>query len=285
MSNIDTITPISVVEIDGVEVPLVGTEKPKDMLQERVDLVGCKNLFREYSGETMIDISRLDTSQVTDMSFAFYGCTYLRQLDLSTFNTENVTTMSDMFNNCQYLTNLKISSFNTSNVTTLRNMFKQCSNITSLNLSSFDTSQVKSLYYTFASCTKLKTITGVLNLINCTDFSNSFNSCSVLENVTLKNIKKSINTYSSKLSNNTLINTIKELWDYSSGTTTYKLTIGTTNIAKLTDVYVKLVTPTAEQIEADPNIIYKKPCVVCESTDEGAILITEYATSKMWSIA
>ena len=35
----------------------------------------------------------------------------------------------------------------------------------------------------------------------------------------------------------------------------------------------------------DEYIDNKKPCVVCESTDEGAMTLTEYAISKNWAIA
>jgi hypothetical protein len=35
--------------------------------------------------------------------------------------------------------------------------------------------------------------------------------------------------------------------------------MGSANTAKLTDVYVKLITPTEEQIAADPNINSKMP--------------------------
>ena len=72
------------------------------------------------------DIQYLNTSQVTNMSYMFYGCLLLTSLDLSGFNTENVTTMSYMFYGCTKMTSLDLSSFNTGNVISMGNMFNGC---------------------------------------------------------------------------------------------------------------------------------------------------------------
>ena len=56
--------------------------------------------------------------------------------------------------------------------------------------------------------------------------------------------------------------------------------MGNTNISKLADVYVKVISE-----EPDENGNIKLPLTVCESTDEGAILITNYVTLKNWSLA
>jgi len=144
--------------------------------------------------------------------------------------------------------------------------------------------------YFCCGCRSLETIQGVIDLQSATSTYGMVSDCSKLTTITLKNIKKEIQigsgtSYGHLLTIDSLVNTIKELWDYSGGETTYKLSMGTANTAKLVDVYVKLITPTAEQIEADPYIENKKPCEVCESTDEGAMLISAYAYLKNWQIA
>jgi len=70
-----------------------------------------------------LDLSFLDTSNVTNMSSMFFMATQLSDLDLSGFNTEKVTDMSQMFDNCHSLRALDISSFDTRNVTDMTEMF------------------------------------------------------------------------------------------------------------------------------------------------------------------
>lgn len=264
---------------------------PVDMLQARVDETNsCEYLFYSYGGKNLDFISGLDTSKVTDMGSMFYNCYSLTSLDLSNFDTSNVTDMSVMFRGCSMLTNLDLSNFDTSKVTRVIQMFYGCASLTDVNLLNFDTSKVSQFSMVFYQCSKLKNIIGVLDMVATTNTSDIVADCKNLETITLKNIKRNITlgsgtSYGTKLTNETLINTIQQLWDYSSGTTTYKLTLSTTSKENIANIYVKLITPTEGQIAEDPNIIYKKPCVVCESTDVGAMTLTEYATSKGWAIA
>ena len=53
----------------------------------------------------------------------FYNCSKLTSLDLSNLNTKNVTNMSGMFSTCSSLTSLDLSNFNTNNVTNMWRMF------------------------------------------------------------------------------------------------------------------------------------------------------------------
>ena len=89
-----------------------------------------------------LNISNLDTSSVTNMSGMFKECTNLTSLDVSNFDTSNVTSMASMFSYCPNLTSLDASNFDTSNVTSMTSMFSNCYNLTSLDVSNFDTSKV-----------------------------------------------------------------------------------------------------------------------------------------------
>ena len=79
-----------------------------------------------------IDLSGLDTQNVTRMYSMFANCSGLTLLDLSSFNTQNVTDMNDMFYGCSGLASLNLSGLNTRNVTDMYEMFYQCSGLTSI---------------------------------------------------------------------------------------------------------------------------------------------------------
>ena len=108
--------------------------------------------------QTITDMSYLNTSEVTDMSFMFYGCSSLTSLELSNFNTAKVKAMAGMFRECSGLTSLDLSSFNTANVTLMQAMFNGCSGLTSLDLRGFNTSQVLYMNQMFKGCSRLETI-------------------------------------------------------------------------------------------------------------------------------
>ena len=106
-----------------------------------------------------------NTSNVTDMSFMFNGCTTLTSLDVSSFDTSKVTDMHHMFSGCANLTSLTLSNFNTSNVTNMYYMFEGCASLESLDLSGFDTSKVTDMGGMFDGCSKLSTI----RMKNCSE--------------------------------------------------------------------------------------------------------------------
>ena len=86
--------------------------------------------FGEMEGVVSITgIDYLNTSEVTNMAYMFYGCTGLRSIDLTGFNTSEVTDMNSMFNHCNSLTSLDLSSFNTARVTDMSMMFQTCLNL------------------------------------------------------------------------------------------------------------------------------------------------------------
>ena len=129
------------------------------------------NMFLYFTGVIDVDLSHLDSSDVTDMHSMFFNMKALKELDLShfdtrkntnlasffgadvslqkiyltNFNTENVTDMRVMFYGLNSLQTLDVSSFNTKKVTMMDSMFYELSSIRKLDLSNFDTSQVVSM--------------------------------------------------------------------------------------------------------------------------------------------
>jgi surface protein len=122
------------------------------------------------------------TSEVTDMSEMFLGCSSLTSLDLSHFNTAKVRNMNNMFFRCKSLTSLDVSSFNTEQVTDMSSLFFECQSLTRLDVSSFNTEQVTDMSWMFSTCSELtKLDVSNFNTEQVTDMSGLFSG---LDNVT-----------------------------------------------------------------------------------------------------
>ena len=149
----------------------------------------CYQMFSGRDKFTEIDMSGLNTSNVTDMSMMFYFCSNLTSLNLSNLNTTKVTTMNQMFNNCSHLTTLIWGrNFNTENVTNMSSMFSGCSNLTSLNLSNFNTTKVTTMGAMFSGCSKLNSLDlSNFNTTKVTTMSSMFSGCSNLTSLNLSN--------------------------------------------------------------------------------------------------
>ncbi len=118
----------------------------------------CSTMFYNFYNCESMDLSKVNTSNVTNMSAMFRDCYRLTSLDLSCWDTGNVTHMGEMFANCMNLSSLNLSGWNTSNVTSMTSMFSGCGNLTSLDLWSFKTGNVTDMYSMFANCMLLSTI-------------------------------------------------------------------------------------------------------------------------------
>ena len=116
------------------------------------------NYFYDFEEMTSIDLSALDTSEVTNMIGMFSGCWNLTSLDVSNFDTSKVTNMDSMFASCRSLTSLDVSNFDTSKLTTMRCMFSYCSSLTSLDVNKFDTSKVTDMFGIFCNCPAWNTV-------------------------------------------------------------------------------------------------------------------------------
>ncbi len=149
-------------------------------------------MFFDCSSLTNLDVSNFDTSKVTNMSWMFDGCSLLTSLDVSNFNTNNVTNMDSMFWSCSKLTNLDVSKFNTSNVKDMSGMFSNCKSLTSLDVSNFNTSKVTNMDSMFNSCSSLTSLdVSNFNTSNVKYMSSMFSDCSFLTSLDVSNFNTS----------------------------------------------------------------------------------------------
>ena len=232
------------------------------------------HLFANYKGTSVDDlISYNDTENVTDMSYMFFNAESL--VSIPKLNTKKVTKMDYFASNCYVLSS--IGEIDASNVTTLSNAFYEVKG-DNLSINIYNTGNVTSMYRMCATCHGLVSLS-VLDMNKVTDASDMIFDCFALTYLKLLNVRKSLQIgsgtrYGHLIEKDCLIQIISELIKPSSGTR--KLTMGTANTAKLADTYVKLL---------DDDGSGKYPFVVCESTDEGAMTITDYCTAKNWNLA
>ena len=142
---------------------------------------GSNMLFYGIKNAESIDLSKIDTSEMTDMECMFSGCSSLTSLDVSKFDTTNVKNMSDMFCCCYNLTSLDVSKFDTTNVKNMSEMFYFCKSLTSLNVSKLNTSSVTNMYRMFADCSSLTSLdVSNFNTSSVTNMDSMFSGCSSL---------------------------------------------------------------------------------------------------------
>ena len=167
--------------------------------------------FYDFGYLTEIEnISYLNTSEMTDMSYMFYRCEKLQSLDLSNFNAAMVTDMRYMFYDCSNLQSINLSNFNAEKVTNMSNMFSDCPKLQSLDLSSFNTEMVETMRAMFSDCPKLQSLDlSNFNTAKVTDMSYMFNNCSKLQSII---ISKDFTTKSMKFDTYMFVNCPAKLY-------------------------------------------------------------------------
>ena len=192
----------------------------------------CKSLIE-------LDVSNFNTSNVKNMTYMFAYCYDLTSLDVSNFNTSNVISMSNMFYNCKSLTTLDVSNFNTSKATNVNNMFYACEKLTKIiGLNNWDISKITNMTSTFNGCKTLIELDvsnwDISKITASYYLGNTFDNCtSLVDFYPPKNISTNMSVEkSTALSHDSLMRIINNLITVAS---TKTLTLGATNLAKLTD--------------------------------------------------
>lgn len=222
-----------------VSVPLLDTSLVTNMQSM---FTYCRNLQ---------SVPQFNTSKVTDMSYMFSTCSKITEIPL--FDTTKVTNMQGIFNSCSSLINVPL--LDTSKVTLMSSMFDSCTSLT--NIPALDTSNVIQASRMFANDTKIETIPK-LNANKISDIMSILSYCRGLKNFGgLENLGMAYSTtvgqnsssYSlyldscENLTHDSLMNVINNLYDIATkGCKAQRLSLGTTNLAKLTEEEIAIAT-------------------------------------------
>jgi len=231
-----------------------------------------------YACTSLKSVPKIDTSETENFSFMFYRCNSLTSVP--ELDTSKGRLFTSMFQGCKLITT--ISKLDTSKATVLSSTFAGCTSLTTIP--ELDTRTVTIFQNTFSGCTSLTSLPE-LDCRSATNLSNIVSNNN-LTSLRLKNIKANVqigsgSTYGHQIVVEDLIFMIYHLQNTGSAKT---FTIGSANLVKLANVYVKTIEITDEMRAEDDLIDKKLPFEVCESTAEGAMLITTYVSSKNWAL-
>lgn len=156
-----------------------------------VTVKGDTNLVSENikSGVNILGVDGSLDTKYSPRFISFYGYkgTDLSE-ELSNLNTSNITNMSYMFSQCNKLIKADISNFNTSNVIEMIRMFDDCRALEDVNFDNLDFTNVESVAYMFSFCQNLKNVSlKVINANNIKNFSYMFIQCNNIESLDLSN--------------------------------------------------------------------------------------------------
>lgn len=168
------------------------------------------NLFYQYTGTSVDDlISYGDTTNVTNMGYMCNSCTNLTSIPV--LDTSKTTDMSYMFYGCTSLTT--IPQLDTSKVTNMRGMFYGCTSLTAVP---------------------------ELDASNVVSMDSMFTNCSNLTEIHMRNMKEAFDISSSTLFTREAL--VEILNNLARLPFSRPLTMGETNLAKLTEEDKKIAT-------------------------------------------
>lgn len=138
-----------------------------------VDISYATSMNRTFYETNIIEVPMLNTSNIVDIQYCFYGCKSLKKV--AKINTSNVQNFQAVFNSCSSLET--IPQLNTTNGTNFNGTFRFCSNLKNVP---------------------------TLTLTKATNMENMFGGCTSLTNDSLNNIMASLLTATSYTGTKTL---------------------------------------------------------------------------------
>lgn len=204
-------------------------------LKTLLDTTKSMNQWFSYNTSTTLNdlIPFNDTVNVEKVNNIFNGCSNLVEAPL--FNTKNVIYAQYMFNNCTKLTTVPLYDF--SKLQSGCGMFYNCSRLVSIPAFDFSgmSRRVDEIRFSkmFYMCSSLEGIPAIkLEGNNYNAFDNTFYNCSKLSYFHAYGMNYNFNiSYSTLFTEEALVEILNNL---ATVTSTQTLTMGSTNLAKLT---------------------------------------------------
>ncbi|SCH15872.1 BspA family leucine-rich repeat surface protein [uncultured Bacteroides sp.] len=209
LSNVSVNSEFDVLGYSGTEEPINSyLNYSKDIFKNWDSEQVLMNRFR--NDKNLVFCPLVDTSKAENVQSMFSGCVNLIQVPL--IDTSSVVHFDDMFYNCNSLTT--IPQFNTSSLYSANLMLAGCSKLVSVPLMDFG--KAEQLRSMLLGCSELTDLKGFTNLSVSLDLSSS-----------------------RKLTADSIMNVINEAKDLSE-TGSATLTLGSTNISKLTEEQIAI---------------------------------------------
>ena len=227
-----------------------------------LDISKATDIAYMFKGCTALEeVSNLDCSSLTatnSLYYPFNGCSNLKKVTIKNWHNSGTNTFSSckntleevnilgiredaaqpfysLFMNC---VNLKKVSFEGTVNTSLYGAFSGCTNLTDIIGLQTGTG-VNSLEKTFQNCSSLETIPA-LDVSNATTLSNCFTGCTNLKSILMTGMSVSFDiSASTRFEREDLVTILNNL---ATVTTTRTLTMGSDNLAKLTEADIAIAT-------------------------------------------
>ena len=148
-----------------------------------------KKMFFNIDSIISLDLSHLDTSLITDMSYMFQYCD-INAVNLSNLNLLSVKKMDYMFED-SFIESIYLNNLNTKKLEDITYLFSGSKSLEYVYINNFDTSKVTEININniFKGCYSLKSVfLSNLNFSNVKKMNNLFSDSPLLESLTLYNL-------------------------------------------------------------------------------------------------
>ena len=196
-------------------------------------LLYAGNMFSGCAGIEELDLRHFNMSKVVNIDGMFSNATSLRTLDITGWNLESLQSAQLLFASDGNLETIRgLSDIPFGELTNFYAMFYRCAKLIELDLTNMHTGGAANFYNIFSGCSSLKTLdlTG-WDTSSVTNTLVMFLDTYALETLKWTNWKPSVDLSNAPLSSGCLKDLLNNLATVDNET----LTLGATNLAKLTD--------------------------------------------------